>query len=495
MNRDPPLGFFAGTAAATSRAPSVKEIRRGSFGEDGWQARGVRRSTISSRRQSVGSRDRGNTLERDVHGQVEAFEPLTEESTRVSSDVNRRNLRAQRQDFVAVEEEQTEYTAVDTAEPSALTNEKKERTDHDRIAASTPQPPSEVGEDQSLQPSDSDQKPKTPWHKSTWIGLKAFWKWFCTPFGFFITLYGLNVVAWGGMLFLLLCNAAPAMCWAPVHTEENQKHFPPVQALALPGPYYYNCNDINATRRIWLEIDCQIVNALFCVTGFGLVPWRFRDLYYLLRWRFASWKAGREHKLYGLRKLAGIHRGWFRLPGHETLDTLSTRDYLTSLEKASTTDNKSPEIDVEANANSGLLAGPENDVRIPLPLSKRPDEPYTIVRAQSTALWRLDFFIWCMVWNTFFQCVLCGFMWGMDRYSRPSWATGLFVALGCVIAGVGGVMSYIEGKRIKKVEGIWPEPEEAEGNKLKEVKTGNTGYKSVHLGEKEKEKEKEKIVR
>jgi len=30
--------------------------------------------------------------------------------------------------------------------------------------------------------------------------------------GFLITVYMLNVVAWGGMLFLLLVNAAPAMC-------------------------------------------------------------------------------------------------------------------------------------------------------------------------------------------------------------------------------------------------------------------------------------------
>jgi Protein of unknown function (DUF2985) len=30
--------------------------------------------------------------------------------------------------------------------------------------------------------------------------------------GFLITIYFLNIVAWGGMLFLLLVNAAPAMC-------------------------------------------------------------------------------------------------------------------------------------------------------------------------------------------------------------------------------------------------------------------------------------------
>ena len=87
--------------------------------------------------------------------------------------------------------------------------------------------------------------PKLPWTQSFMIGLKSFWKWFLTPAGFLITLYSLNVVAWGGMLFLLLCNAAPAMC--------------------VP-----TCNDIDSPRRKWIEVDSQILNALFCVTGFGL---------------------------------------------------------------------------------------------------------------------------------------------------------------------------------------------------------------------------------
>lgn len=38
-------------------------------------------------------------------------------------------------------------------------------------------------------------------------GLKAFWAYFTTPLGFIVTIYGLNIVAWGGMLFLILCGA------------------------------------------------------------------------------------------------------------------------------------------------------------------------------------------------------------------------------------------------------------------------------------------------
>lgn len=49
--------------------------------------------------------------------------------------------------------------------------------------------------------------PSKNFGQSTKEGLIAFWNYFTTPLGFLVVLYGLNVVAWGGMLFLLLCNA------------------------------------------------------------------------------------------------------------------------------------------------------------------------------------------------------------------------------------------------------------------------------------------------
>lgn len=199
------------------------------------------------------------------------------------------------------------------------------------------------------------------------------------------------------MLFLLLCNAGPAMCWTP---------------------HGHDCNYIDSPRRKWIEWDSQILNALFCVTGFGLAPWRFRDLYYLLSFRFTSErKHGNQKKFFGLRKLAGHYRSWYRLPRSGTLGP--------------TTEQSSDAL--------------ENDLRIPLPIAKRPADPLTGVRAAPTALWKVDFFIWCQVWNTIFQCCLAGFMWGLNRYNRPSWSTGLFVALACIVAGVGGLASYIEG--------------------------------------------------
>lgn len=186
------------------------------------------------------------------------------------------------------------------------------------------------------------------------------------------------------MLFLLLCNAAPAMC-------------------------HPSCGDINSPRRIWIEITSQILNALFCVTGFGLVPWRFRDLYFLLRWRLADHTPS-------LHKLEIIHGSWFR-------GTSGEQHTITTTGKV----------------------------------------------AQPTSSWKMDYVVWLYVWNTFFQCVLSGFMWGMNRYNRPPWSTGLFVALACIVAGLAGGQVWWETKQVKKVEGerIVPKVEMEGGTKEK----------------------------
>jgi hypothetical protein len=239
--------------------------------------------------------------------------------------------------------------------------------------------------------------PRHSWTESTMIGLAGFWNYATTWLGFFVILYGLNIVAWGGMIFLLLCNAAPAMC-SPT------------------------CDDINSPRRIWVEYDSQILTALFCVTGFGLIPWRFRDLYYLLRFRLR--KDGM-----GLRRLAGIHRDWFRLEGSQNLPVLL-----------------GPK-DIKRNHDYPASS-------LPYPLESIPEPPLTGARAPPTPLWKLDFVIWMFVWNTFLQAVLSGLMWGINRYDRPSWSVGLFVGLACVVAACAGIMIFVEGKKIKGVEGV-----------------------------------------
>lgn len=505
LESSPPVGMWQATGNALAQAPTPAEIRNGSFSHDGWDRQMQRRnSTISEESklrlsrtnsaQTPGSlqRQQTNTNPLDAHTEAadegSPISPTAEPGTTSSQRATTLGTKApqrppatddddddqfskfigrgkiENQSYVPKSKATTSAKAAqakgpadsypipdddedvdplderdsarrlpkkfqDTAgEPVFMTGEKlttittgTARPSSSSSASKEPGPNAE-----GVYPNGYKFPPKHTWGEATKIGFKAFWKFTITPLGFLIVIYGLNVVAWGGMLFLLLIGGGQEfMCYPP--GSHGQKE----------------CNNINSPRRIWIEIDSQILNALFCVTGFGLIPWRFRDFYYLLKFRLG-------HDRSALRRLAGIHRGWFRLAGSEDLPT-------------------APDAPVD---------DPPNNPAIPLPPSKIPDAPLTGVRAPATRMWKLDYVILAFVLNTFLQAVLSGFMWGFNRYKRPSWSTGTFVALACIVAGLGGLMSFQEGKRVKKFEGIPVKEEEV----LADVERG------VVDGEKRKQK-------
>ena len=414
LEADVPLGAWAASASATSKAPSIGEIRAGAFDQDGWHGPGqlerrASQADVAEQRRLTrtgsyfSARNVGDPAERvrtNETGPPEPFPSVVEETISEETAAQRAAPPdvSKTLDGDVEEKPASESTGV---EPAAHESKHRHHLGHKQKSK-----PKEIFPGDIVQPNGYVPPPKLPWTTSTAIVLRSFGRWVLTPLGFLITLYSLNVVAWGGMLFLLLCQAAPAMC-------------------------HPTCNDLYSPRRKWLEIDSQILNALFCVTGFGLIPWRFRDLYWLLVYRIGLRGRTPEQKMLGLRTLAGIHRGWFRLQGSQNWqqeDSLS---------------------DVDAS-----------NPAVPLPLSKRLDRPLTGFRAPPTAVWKLDFVIWGNVWNTFFQVCLCGFMWGLNRFHRPSWSTGLFIALACIVAGAAGIMMFVEGKKVKRWEGVQPNQEQ-----------------------------------
>ncbi|GLA93204.1 hypothetical protein AtubIFM61612_010396 [Aspergillus tubingensis] len=188
------------------------------------------------------------------------------------------------------------------------------------------------------------------------------WEFLCTPTGFFITVYGLNVIAWGAMLFFLLLNVGSM-------TKEQ--------------------------KEVWIEIDSQILNGLFCLTSWGLAPWRIRDTYWLLQWRLCD--------------------------GSSDSDELTLQTTLT-----------------------GKVAPP-------------------------TSEWKMDFVIINMLLNTLFQVGMAAFMWCYNRHNRPSYGVGLFIGLGCFSSLLAGVMSWWEGRKVKRIEGSLVE--EIQGSQYQVVNT------------------------
>lgn len=231
----------------------------------------------------------------------------------------------------------------------------------------------------------TSETPKT-WKQTIATGLVAFWRFFKTPIGFLITLYGLNVVAWGAMLFFLILKAAPAMN----HPDGGDADSSP--------------------RKIWIEIDSQILNALFCLTAWGLAPWRFRDLWWLCVWRFGR---GTERRSKAIRRLAARNVSWFRLQEIDLLDH-------------------------------------EQDGVDPVLIRRK---TFSGKKAPPTAPWKMDFVVWMMVLNTFLQVGMAYMMWRYNRIDRPTWGSGLFIGLGCAVSMFAGLMSWWEGRKVKKIEG------------------------------------------
>ncbi|KUJ18631.1 uncharacterized protein LY89DRAFT_683549 [Mollisia scopiformis] len=351
----PPVGMFHAFGSVGSNIPTLNDIQSGKFGDDGWSGPGQRRHS-NARRDS------------DLH-------------------------------VLALHRPQTLEPIPEPKKTAAVVDEKKEGGQIETIFST------QTEDNSILAPHDPNVPyangyqfpPKHTKKQALIIGAKGAWKFVTTPFGFLLTIYALNIVAWGGMLFLILIRATPAMA-------------------------HPNYNSWQSGAKTWLEIDSQILNALFCVTGLGLIPWRFRDFYYLLKWRY-----GKDPN--ALRRLAGIHNNWFRLEGSQNLDVLfdPTKDPI-------------PE---------GV-----DEMCLALPVALSPGPPLTGERASPSTYWKLDFVIWAFVWNTLLQIVLCGLMWGLNKYNRPSWSVGLFISLACIVASAGGWVIFKDGKKVKKVEGV-----------------------------------------
>ncbi|KAI1423804.1 hypothetical protein F5Y12DRAFT_507628 [Xylaria sp. FL1777] len=244
--------------------------------------------------------------------------------------------------------------------------------------------------------------PKYPIKEKIHWGLIAFWNFYNTGYGLFLTLYELNVAGWGFMIILLLANAAPQMCW-------------------LNGKY--DCDNIDSPRRIWIEIDSQVLTALFSATAFGMAPWRIRDLYLLLRYRIHK-----DQK--ALRRLAGVHRDWLRLEGSDQLPpTLGPK-----------------------NIEETTMSYDENSV--PYPLETISDAPPTGVRAPPSKLWKMDFIAWLNIWYVILQGVLSGFMWALSRYDRPAWTTGVFFALTLTMSTAVRIIEIRQVLSVRAIEGV-----------------------------------------
>ncbi|OQE39047.1 hypothetical protein PENCOP_c007G05512 [Penicillium coprophilum] len=208
--------------------------------------------------------------------------------------------------------------------------------------------------------------PKVSWTDASKKGSIAAWRFILTPTGVFIVAYGLNVIAWGAMLFFLLLD---------VGSMSKER------------------------KEVWIEIDSQILNGLFCLTSWGLAPWRVRDTYWLLMWHFGSAETSKK----SIMQLAKQNSSWFRICDSDS---------------------------GECETLTGKIAPP-------------------------TKTWKMDFVVINMLLNTMFQIGMATFMWVYNRHNRPAFGVGLFIGLGCFSSLLAGITSWWEGRKVKRIEGAF----------------------------------------
>lgn len=407
------------TGEIASRAPTLGEIRKGSFTSRGWT--------------EVGQLEqRGNKpheVQRRMTIRANSF-PLRVQTLRAQElGTVREKSRIPEQSTEDAEGEGTPTTG-GIGGPDGTTSEVSTFDKLFPPQVKVHAAPDETG----MYPNGYRFPPKPTWQQSIAIGLKAFGSFTLTPFGFLVTIYCLNIIAWGAMIFFLLLNAAPAMC----------------------NP---SCDASDSARQRWMEIDTQVLTALFCVTAFGLIPWRFRDFYYLMKWRALNCNNS-------LRRLAGVHRAWYRLPGSDSLP-----DYI-GPPPVYSAKNPRPRDAIFSTYSEEQFQALTAHPAVPLPLTSMPNAPLTGIRASPTTPWYLDLLIWMYVLNTLFQAALCGLVWGVSKNKRSTAGVAVMITLGCVSGLVAGLVTFVQGRRVKNIEGI-PVPEDPDSERLKTAGTGD----------------------
>jgi hypothetical protein len=84
MEANPPPGMWAATGTTVSKAPSLADIRRGSFGSDGWneETQRKRAGSRTSHEDRMRPSRRTSAAVSPLEGGTEPFPAVTEENTR-----------------------------------------------------------------------------------------------------------------------------------------------------------------------------------------------------------------------------------------------------------------------------------------------------------------------------------------------------------------------------------------------------------------------------
>ncbi|KAF5344065.1 hypothetical protein D9758_008854 [Tetrapyrgos nigripes] len=196
--------------------------------------------------------------------------------------------------------------------------------------------------------------------------LRGVWSFLKTPLGVIAAIYGFLVVFWGAAIVIFLVKIIN----------------------------FHNAN----TQGFWVEVSSQVVNGLFTVTGVGLIPFRVLDTYRISRICHYKRKTRRLRAQAGLPQL---------FDEDDLPDPVYDPNYIHVLTDEEQKDLHRQQIKFQYSQTWYRPHGTETHRAFPI---------------------NIALLICCLNdGNSIFQCILCGTMWGLNRFERPAWSTGTLI--------------------------------------------------------------------
>ncbi|KAI0959490.1 hypothetical protein AcW1_004300 [Taiwanofungus camphoratus] len=223
--------------------------------------------------------------------------------------------------------------------------------------------------------------------------MQGVWSFVRTPLGIVTAIYGFLVVFWGCALVFFLAR------FINVHNDNTQK--------------------------FWIEICQQVLTSLFSFTSIGLIPFRVADTYRICKiWHY-------QQRTAKLRKEVGLPELY---DANDLPDPVYDRNYVPVLTE---------EEQIDLHYQQHMLM-----------------QSQTWYRPHGTQTHRAfpihDALLICVMndLNSFFQCILSGCMWGLNRIQRPAWTTAVTLPMAFLAGIFAAFFIYWGSRKTKRVKEV-----------------------------------------
>nr|VWO95170.1 Uncharacterized protein [Ganoderma boninense] len=270
------------------------------------------------------------------------------------------------------------------------TKKNKKQVDAEKGSGDAPENLSEDALDQHVQ----DVLSKRAKFRRMMAGVWSFLK---TPLGIATAIYGFlvatHIVFWGTAIVVFLIPIIN------LHNELQQGY--------------------------WVELSQQVETGLFTITSIGFIPFRVMDTYRICKiWCY-------KRKIARVRRKAGL----LELYDPDDLpDPVYDKTHVQVL-------SEKEQIDLHYQQHQFMKS--QTWYR---PHGTQTHRAFPI----TMALWICI----CNDLNSFFQCLLSGTMWGLDRFERPAWTTATTLPAAFVAGIIAGVLIYLGGRKTRRTKQV-----------------------------------------